>query len=1100
MHLCDNAMVSKRDKTHDSSHDVLASLPEDEKKIVNRFLIILCAIVFTIEMAVMMLLHHVIRPSTALTGAIIDSVLVAVIVYPLLYLLCINPLLQKATDRRKVERAKAGLVVTVASTTQKLPGGLLAAAQAFHTRLTGQIRSAEYLRETEERYRILFEQSLDGILIVDPETTLPIAFNDTACRQLGYSREEFSKRRIADHDTSETPEGVARHVEEALKGRNVAFETRHRRRDGEIRNVKVIIQPMEESGKTVLSMIFRDITEARHAEEKITRLRRVHTVLSRINEAIIRTREIGRLYEDACRIAVEDGLFKMAWVGLVDADSLRVKPVAAWGYEAGYLDTIRVVLDDSPEGCGPIGMAIRQREYYICNDVNADPRMMPWRDEALKRGYGSVAAFPLIVEENLAGVITFYASEPGFFDAEEVALLRRLASNLSFALESIGHMQKHQQAEKALIKARDELELRVAERTEELASINEKLQTEIIERKQAEERLKLLLKVFESAANSLVITDEEGMIEWVNPAFTVITGYSAEEVVGQNPRLLKSDRHDEVFYKNLWDTIRSGRVWQGEIVNRRKDGSMYVEDMTITPVRNDAGEISHFIAVKQDITERKRVEKIKNEFISIVSHELRTPLTSIRGSLGLMAGGVAGDLSPQAKRLTEIAMRNSERLIRLVNDILDVEKINAGKMVFAMYPHAAAVLIEQALEINRAYGEQYNVEFALENRLDGDARIFVDSDRMLQVLTNLLSNAAKFSPPKGRVVVSLGRHDGLVRISVADRGPGIPEEFQGKIFEAFVQADSSDSRGKGGTGLGLTISRTIVERLGGEIGFITSPGEGTTFYVDLPEWRETPESAEAGGDTGRPRILICEDNREIAVLINTMLQKGGFDTDIAYNTAQAKQLLVEQHYSAMVLDLMLPYQDGISLIRELREDEMSRDLPIVVVSAKAEEGREELGGSVLGVMDWLGKPIDFSRLLNAVKMATQQTEGERLSILHVEDDPSILKLASVILRELATVVAAPSIREAREKLERETFDLVILDLVLPDGSGLELLPLFHMSGGKQVPVVIFTGYEIAEEAMKDAAAVLYKGRTSATDMIEAITSLMKHETVIPEGK
>lgn len=1099
MHLCDNAMPSEKDSTHDRARDVVASLPEDEKKIVNRFLLILCAIVFTIEMAVMMLLHHVIRPSTALTGAIIDSILVAVIVYPLLYLLCINPLVQKATDRRKVERAKAWLAVPVASTTQKLPGGLLAAAQAFHTRLTGQIRSAEYLRETEERYRMLFEQSLDGIMIVDPETTLPIAFNDTACRQLGYSREEFSKLRIADHDASETPEEAVRHVEEALKGRNVVFDTIQRRRDGEVRNVKVIVQPMEESGKTVLSMIFRDVTEARCAEEKITRLRRVHTVLSRINEAIIRTREAGQLYEDACRIAVEDGLFKMAWVGLVDADSLRVKPAAAWGYEAGYLDTIRVVLDDSPEGCGPIGIAIRQREYYICNDVTTDPRMIPWRDEALKRGYGSVAAFPLIVEENLAGVITFYASEPGFFDAEEVVLLGRLASNLSFALESIGHMQKHQRAEKALIKARDELELRVAERTADLASINEKLQTEIIERKQAEERLKLLLKVFESAANSLVITDEEGVIEWVNPAFTVITGYSAEEVVGHNPRLLKSGRHDEVFYKNLWDTINSGMVWQGEIVNRRKDGTMYVEDMTITPVRNDAGGISHFIAVKQDITERKRVEKIKNEFISIVSHELRTPLTSIRGSLGLMAGGVAGDLSPQAKRLTDIAMRNSERLIRLVNDILDVEKINAGKMIFAMQPQDAVTLVEHVLEVNRAYGEQYDVEFVLENRLDSEARIYVDSDRFEQVMTNLLSNAAKFSPPGSTVVISMDRHDGSIRIAVTDRGPGIPEEFRDKIFDAFVQADSSDSRTKGGTGLGLTITRTIVERLGGEIGFITASGEGTTFYVNLPEWRETPAPSLSGADAGRPRILICEDDHEIAALINIMLHSGGFDTDIAYNADQAKRLLVEQRYAAMVIDLLLPYQDGISLIRELREDEMSRDLPIVVVSAKAEEGRDELGGSVLGVMDWLGKPIDFSRLLDLVKMATQQTVGERLSILHVEDDPSILNLASVILRELATVVAAPTIREAREKLERETFDLVILDLVLPDGSGLELLPFFKMSGGKQVPVVIFTGYEIAEEAMKDAAAVLYKGRTSATDLLEAVTALMKHEKVRAGG-
>ncbi|MDH4100138.1 MAG: response regulator [Nitrospirota bacterium] len=612
--------------------------------------------------------------------------------------------------------------------------------------------------------------------------------------------------------------------------------------------------------------------------------------------------------------------------------------------------------------------------------------------------------------------------------------------------------------------------------------------------KQTEEQLKLLLKVVESAANSLLITDADGVIQWVNPAFCEITGYTTGEVVGRKPSILKSGKQDAAFYRSLWETIRSGKVWHGEIVNRRKDDTLYIEEMTITPVRDDAGQISHYIAVKQDITERKRIEKIKNEFISIVSHELRTPLTSIRGSLGLMTGGVAGELPPQAKRLAEIALRNSERLIRLVNDMLDVEKINAGKMSFSMHPHEIAPLVEHALEVNRSYGEQHGVEFVIEDRLGGKASVQVDSDRFEQVITNLLSNAAKFSPPQGKVTVSLGRLNGYVRVSIADRGQGIPEEFHGKIFDAFVQVDSSDTRGKGGSGLGLAISRTIVERLGGEISFESIPGEGSTFHVDLPEWRKSSLAGQVEKDFGKPRILICEDDRSVAAVINTMLKKGGFDTDISYNASQAKQLLAEQRYDALVLDLVMPYQDGISLVREIREDHQFHYLPVIVVSAKAEEGRDILGGSVLGVVDWIEKPIDFSRLIDSVKLATYGSVAGKVRILHVEDDMGIIDLTTDMLKDIAIVSVATTVREGFKRLEKGTFDLVILDLVLADGSGLELLPLLRAGSGKRVPVVIFTGYEIAEENMKDVAAVFYKGHTSAQDLVAAIRSLIKIES------
>jgi PAS domain S-box-containing protein len=248
------------------------------------------------------------------------------------------------------------------------------------------------------------------------------------------------------------------------------------------------------------------------------------------------------------------------------------------------------------------------------------------------------------------------------------------------------------------------------------------------------------------------------------------------------------------------------------------------------------------LAIVRDITERKKVERMKHEFVSIVSHELRTPLTSIRGALGLVANGVAGAIPPQAQTMINIAHTNSERLVRLINDILDIEKIESGHMLFDLQPIALLPVVEQAIADNRAYGAQFGVTFILEATAP-DVHVNADRDRLLQVLTNLLSNAAKFSLPNSTVTVAVTRLDSCVQIGVADRGFGIPEEFHNRIFQKFAQADSSDTRRKGGTGLGLSITKAIVERCGGRIWFTSEVGHGTTFYVDLPEWVEPAGAA-----------------------------------------------------------------------------------------------------------------------------------------------------------------------------------------------------------------------------------------------------------------
>ena len=225
---------------------------------------------------------------------------------------------------------------------------------------------------------------------------------------------------------------------------------------------------------------------------------------------------------------------------------------------------------------------------------------------------------------------------------------------------------------------------------------------------------------------------------------------------------------------------------------------------------------------------------MKSEFVSTVSHELRTPLTSIAGSLGLLAGGAAGPLPEPAAKLVRIAHGNSQRLVRLVNDILDLAKIEAGRIALDLEPRRLRPLVEDAIEANRGFSERFGVRLELD-RASADGIALVDADRLNQVLTNLLSNAVKFSPKDAAVTVAIREHDSRLRISVRDRGPGIPEHFRPSVFSRFAQADASDSRQRGGTGLGLSIAKQIVTSFGGDISFETAPDWGTEFHVDLPK-------------------------------------------------------------------------------------------------------------------------------------------------------------------------------------------------------------------------------------------------------------------------
>ncbi len=350
------------------------------------------------------------------------------------------------------------------------------------------------------------------------------------------------------------------------------------------------------------------------------------------------------------------------------------------------------------------------------------------------------------------------------------------------------------------------------------------------------DRQACLHALFNIGINAIVNVSVAGKVWAFNPAAEKLFGYRIDEVIGQDVGcLMPPDGRDRLerfirYQVTASDANAGGNL--SEAVCRRKDGTEFPVELEINRFEY-AGKMA-FSGVLRDITERKTMERLKNEFISTVSHELRRPLTSISGALQLMDAGVVGDIPAAAKRMVSIAHDNSQRLIRLVNDILDIEKMEAGLMPFELAPHQTAALVERAIAGAAAFAGGQGVRLRLDAPA-GEASVLVDADRFIQLVTNLLSNAVKFSPEGGIVTVTVARAATGIRISVADCGPGIPEAFQARLFEKFAQADNTDSRRRAGTGLGLAIVKNIVERMNGAISFDTTPDKGTVFHVDLPE-------------------------------------------------------------------------------------------------------------------------------------------------------------------------------------------------------------------------------------------------------------------------
>lgn len=599
--------------------------------------------------------------------------------------------------------------------------------------------------------------------------------------------------------------------------------------------------------------------------------------------------------------------------------------------------------------------------------------------------------------------------------------------------------------------------------------------TDITERKAFVERLDLQSTALEAADTAVVITDPEGTVQWVNSAFTRLTGYAAAESVGRSTRQLRSGEHPAEFYRELWATITRGSVWRGELVNRRKDGSTYTEEMTITPVRHGDGPITHFVAIKQDVSRRRAAQeelqrakaaaeeatRAKSDFLAVMSHEIRTPVNGVIGMTSLL---LDTGLDSRQSQIAQTIQSSADSLLAIVNDVLDFSKVEARKLEFETLDFDLATVLEETMEslATRAHAKHLElvgfIDPATPTLLRGDP------GRLRQVLTNLVSNAVKFTE-SGEVVVRISPVNDApdiarLRFTVTDTGIGIEPEAQKRLFHAFTQADNSTTRRFGGTGLGLAICRQLVELMGGRIGVQSTPGKGSRFEFEVELTRHTsarPSPPPAPDGIRGARVLVAVSNRALAEHVSGMLRLWEMESVAADSADAAAEALAggsPAPFRLVLADSALGLPDPCALVRRLAHPAAGPALPVVLLTSVT----QTLDAATLascGCARAVGKPVKQSELFNALGVAlgeitpTEIAPGaaaatqadarrSRLRILLAEDNVTNQQVAIGVLEKLgcrADVVANGL--EALAAAERTAYDVVLMDCMMPEMDGFQ---------------------------------------------------------------
>lgn len=561
--------------------------------------------------------------------------------------------------------------------------------------------------------------------------------------------------------------------------------------------------------------------------------------------------------------------------------------------------------------------------------------------------------------------------------------------------------------------------------------------------------------ILEYLTKSIIVTDENGLIKFINQETQKLLGFTNDEFMHKHIQQFFPDINLNELKEKESTPFKCSKK-SGNICYLKTENRLF-----------ELKDRKFLLFVIEDVTKQTEMDNLKNNFISMVSHELRTPLTSIKGALGLISSGTTGEIPEKSKMLLNIANNNVIRLVNLINEILDLEKITAGKMVFKFAEHQIMQLIEETISLNDGYAQQYNVKFEIKESIDS-ALINVDKDKFIQVITNLLSNAAKFSLPNEVVEIYVKRNKHLIIVSIVNKGHGIPEDSQEKLFESFYQANSTEIGIKTGSGLGLNICKSLVENMGGTIGFKSILDDKTTFYIRFPEIYEKND---------KKAVLIVEDNKTTSFGIKAMFEELDYQVDIAINAEEATRLLNSKDYDLMTLDIFLPDKNGLILLNEIRNnDELTNNIPVIVISESKEAMFEATSKNK--IIASLEKSFDLEMLKETIIEINLKRNQNKINILHVENDVDILNITRENLKEIAVIKTATTISEAAGILTDNIFDIIIFDYKLPDGNCDKLIDILKNSANKNAKLIVFSAYDTCEYLSDKVDIIILKTKVT----------------------
>jgi PAS domain S-box-containing protein len=871
------------------------------------------------------------------------------------------------------------------------------------------------LQENEQRYRALFNNHHTNMLLIEPETGNIVDANPAACNFYGYTLEQFTQLKVFDLNQL-PPKEIAEKMRAIKYGSGQTFFFKHKLANGLIRDVEVYSSPVSIKNKEYLFSIIHDITSRKETERA---LKTSEEKFSKAFKTSPDSININRLF-DGMYIEINEGFTNMTGYTWDDVAGKTSYDIGIWADEGARLKIVKAIattgeitnfearfrLKDGNIRTGLMSarkITVNNQECIL--SITRDITERKEAEEALRESEEHLRA----VTENMSDGLIITNSKGEFLYWNKAALCMHgfpedydlevlKASDIEIDVMSpegitlppdrwplkriIAGEHLENTDFRITLKATGEVRIFNYNGTSVFLAGGERLSfvfiKDITKQYLAEENIKKLSMGIEQNPAIIIITDKDGNIEYTNPKFTQVTGYTADEVKGKNPKLLKSGHITREEYQKLWETILAKKEWHGEFLNKKKNGELYWESAMISPLLDEKGNIINFIALKEDITELKRItdelikakekaeemNRLKSYFFANISHELRTPFVGIIGFSEILSERLQ---DPGEQKMAEAILTSSKRLTETLNKILDISKLEFDKMELYTGPVNLRELAENTANLYSKTAAKKQTSIITDTASAPGA--WKTDERLLrEILNNLVNNAVKFTTG-GEVKISILTNNNLLVIKVADTGVGIPEEKQEIIWQEFRQASEGYNRSFEGTGLGLSITKKYTSLLGGKIHMTSKPGTGTEFTVELPELTE--EAAEKKREENaeirlrertdrqkiRHRVLYVEDDFISIEFVKEILQND-FNLDIADRPQAALNLIKENFYDAILLDINLGGygMNGIDLMLEIKKTEGYKNIPMVAVTAYASKSDEQEFLSK-GFSHYLSKPF-----------------------------------------------------------------------------------------------------------------------------------------------